>query len=119
MIECPNVRVTTNGIGLVEPSTLPLRRVIGPAARWRRDVVVAGQKVIEADPGIVDAFKSTGYSLEAAVADLVDNSIDAGAELVLIRFLRTENEIVSGWLYQPLWSGSLSASRLTAGAVAS
>ena len=58
-------------------------------------MAVEGHKVIEADPRIVDAFKNIGYSLEAAIADLVDNSIDAGAETVLIRFLRTNDEIVS------------------------
>ncbi len=64
--------------------------------RWRQNVAVEGQKVIEADPRIVDAFKNIGYSLEAAIADLVDNSVDAGASTVLIRFLHTE-EIWSAW----------------------
>src|SRR5688572_3589916 len=63
--------------------------------RWQRMVRVAGQKVIEPDARIVDAFKNTGYSLEAAVADLVDNSIDANASRVLIRFMRTEGELLS------------------------
>ena len=67
----------------------------GTGERWHRDIVVEGQKVIEADPRIVDAFKNIGYSLEAAIADLVDNSIDADASTVLIRFLRTDDEILS------------------------
>ena len=62
---------------------------------WHQDVPVAGQKVIEADPRIVDAFKNIGYSLPAAVADLVDNSVDAVASRVLIRFLHTEDALVS------------------------
>jgi hypothetical protein len=62
---------------------------------WSPDVPVAGQKVIEADPQIVDAFKNIGYSLPAAVADLVDNSVDAAASRVLIRFLHTEDHLVS------------------------
>jgi hypothetical protein len=62
---------------------------------WHQDVPVAGQKVIEADPRIVDAFKNIGYSLPAAVADLVDNSVDAVASRVLIRFLHTEDAPVS------------------------
>jgi hypothetical protein len=65
------------------------------SAAWRQDVPVAGQKVIEADPQIVDAFKNIGYSPEAAVADLVDNSVDAAASTVLIRFLHTEDDLVS------------------------
>ena len=60
-----------------------------------QEVPVSGQEVIEADPRIVDAFKNIGYSLDAAVVDLVDNSIDAGADIVLIRFLRTEDELLS------------------------
>src|SRR5215471_19991908 len=65
------------------------------SAHWREDVPVAGQKVIEADPQIVDAFKNIGYSLPAAIADLVDNSVDATASRVLIRFLHTDDELVS------------------------
>jgi hypothetical protein len=65
------------------------------SAHWSEDVPVAGQKVIEADPRIVDAFKNIGYSLPAAVADLVDNSVDADASTVLIRFLHTEDDLVS------------------------
>ena len=65
------------------------------AREWHRDIAVEGQKVIEADPRIVDAFTNIGYSIEAAIADLVDNSIDAEATTVLIRFLRTHEEIVS------------------------
>jgi len=64
-------------------------------AAWQRVVRVIGQKVIEPDPRIVDAFRNTGYSLEAAIADLVDNSIDANASRVLIRFMRTESELLS------------------------
>jgi hypothetical protein len=64
-------------------------------AGWRQDVPVAGQKVIEADPRIVDAFKNIGYSFPAAVADLVDNSVDAAASTVLIRFLHTDDELIT------------------------
>jgi signal transduction histidine kinase len=33
------------------------------------------------------ALRSIGYSFEAAVADIIDNSIDAGARNVLVRFV--------------------------------
>lgn len=76
-------------------STLPKLADEPEGETWRQDVPVEGQKVIEADPRIVDAFKNIGYSLPAAVADLVDNSVDAAASTVLIRFLHTEDELVS------------------------
>lgn len=62
---------------------------------WIEDVPITGQKVIEPDARVVDAFQNIGYSLEAALADLIDNSIDAGAKRVLVRFVRTDNELHS------------------------
>ena len=62
---------------------------------WIKDVPITGQKVIEPDARVVDAFQNIGYSLEAALADLIDNSIDAGAKRVLVRFVRTDNELHS------------------------
>jgi hypothetical protein len=77
------------------PSRIGDSRMSASGASWRQDVPVERQKVIEADLRIVDAFKNIGYSLPAAVADLVGNSVDAEASTVLIRFLRTEDELVS------------------------
>jgi hypothetical protein len=62
---------------------------------WIKDVPITGQKVIEPDARVVDAFQNIGYSLEAAVADLIDNSIDAGGKRVLVRFVRTNDELHS------------------------
>ena len=42
---------------------------------------------------LITALRQIGYSLEQAIADLVDNSINAGASTVLIRFLHDENAI--------------------------
>jgi hypothetical protein len=33
------------------------------------------------------ALRSIGYSFEAAVADVIDNSIDANAQNILVRFI--------------------------------
>ena len=44
--------------------------------------------------GTRDAFARIGYSLEEAIGDLVDNSLDASADEVVIRFI-TVDEIVS------------------------
>ncbi|WP_231855609.1 ATP-binding protein [Tsukamurella pseudospumae] len=43
----------------------------------------------------MEALTSQGYGFEAAIADLVDNSIDAGAHDVVIHFLRDEDNLVS------------------------
>lgn len=58
-------------------------------------VVLEGYKVLEANPEIVDALSNIGYSMEAAIADLVDNSIDAKADAVLIRFLRSDSRLLN------------------------
>lgn len=47
---------------------------------------------LEADPAILGAI-GRGHSLPTAIADLVDNSIDAGAEHVGIRFLVDDNRV--------------------------
>ena len=69
------------------------RSTVGPGD-WPDEVRVAGSKVVPPDPGIMEAI-GLNYALEAAVADLVDNSIDAGAADVLIRFIRRGARISS------------------------
>lgn len=64
------------------------------AGSWLDDVQVAGSTVVAPDPMILNAI-GLNYALEAAVADLVDNSIDAGASNVLIRFMRRGPQLVS------------------------
>lgn len=61
---------------------------------WPEEVEVVGSTVIPPDPKIMEAI-GLNYALEAAVADLVDNSIDAGAANVLIRFIRRGPKLVS------------------------
>ena len=64
------------------------------AGGWPDDVQVAGSTVVAPDPMILNAI-GLNYALEAAVADLVDNSLDAGASNVLIRFIRHGPRLVS------------------------
>src|SRR4051812_35420741 len=45
--------------------------------------------------GVLGALQRIGYSLEASLADLIDNSVDAQASNVLIRFLRTSDYLLS------------------------
>ncbi|WP_297611360.1 ATP-binding protein [Nocardia sp.] len=62
---------------------------------WKFDVPTVGTKHLPPDPRYMEALTSQGYGFEAAVADLVDNSIDAGAKDVVIHFLRDGDRLVS------------------------
>lgn len=65
------------------------------AEDWKFDVPTAGTKLLPPDARYMEALTSQGYGFEAAIADLVDNSIDAGAKDVVIHFLRDGNRLVS------------------------
>jgi hypothetical protein len=59
-----------------------------------RDVVpIAGLVRLTPDPRSLEAL-GRNHTLEAALAELVDNSIDAGARNVLIRFVRAGGRLV-------------------------
>lgn len=62
---------------------------------WKFDVPTTGTKHLPPDPRYMEALTSQGYGFEAAIADLVDNSIDAGAKDVVIHFLRDGDRLVS------------------------
>ncbi len=58
-------------------------RVAGKGSELR----VSGKEVIPPDATmLIRALRQIGYSFEQAIADLVDNSVSAGASLVLLRF---------------------------------
>ena len=42
---------------------------------------------------IIEAFRNSGRSLPESIADLVDNSIDAGARNIMVRFVRTQSSL--------------------------
>lgn len=54
---------------------------------WSQEVLTDGSVELLPDPRALDAI-GRNHSLETALADLVDNSIDAGASEVRIRFVR-------------------------------
>lgn len=64
-----------------EGSTAPTDGDYGP------DVV--GRRRLPPDPRIVEGL-GRNHSFETAIADLVDNSLDAGAQNILVRFVRNE-----------------------------
>lgn len=64
-------------------------------ASWQYDVPTTDSTRLPPDAGYAKALTNQGYSFETAVADLVDNSIDAGADSVVVHFLRDADRIVS------------------------
>jgi hypothetical protein len=53
-----------------------------------RTIPVVGQHRLPPDPALFKALAALGYTLPEAIADLVDNSIDAKAKNVLVRIVR-------------------------------
>src|SRR4026208_1288034 len=58
------------------------------------ELEISGHETVRPTPDILDALEKD-YPLEASVADLVDNSIDARARNVLIRCLKTGDRLGS------------------------
>ena len=54
---------------------------------WDSDVPVVDSRRLPPDPGYIDSL-GLNHDLVSAVADLVDNSIDADASSILVRFVR-------------------------------
>ncbi|WP_406189740.1 ATP-binding protein [Streptomyces anulatus] len=65
-----------------------------PSADWQYEIPTAGSKRLPPAARYVESLTHQGYGFEAAVADLVDNSIDAGAHNVVISFLRDDQRLV-------------------------
>lgn len=65
----------------------------GPA--WQYDVPTTGSTHLPPDAGYGKALTNQGYGFEVAVADLIDNSIDAGADTVVVHFLRDAQRILT------------------------
>lgn len=60
-----------------------------------KDLPTVKYATLPPDPsGTVGVLSRIGYTLEESLADLIDNSIDAGARKVLVRFVRTRSELV-------------------------
>lgn len=58
--------------------------------------VTSGRDITPPDPTrLIAALRQIGYSLEQALSDLIDNSINATASTVLVRFICDQEKIVS------------------------
>ncbi|MBG7702124.1 ATP-binding protein [Streptomyces sp. MC1] len=66
-----------------------------PGANWQYDVPTTGSTHLPPDAGYGRALTNQGYGFEVAVADLIDNSIDAGADKVVVHFLRDASRILT------------------------
>ncbi|GGL71467.1 hypothetical protein GCM10010129_13890 [Streptomyces fumigatiscleroticus] len=66
-----------------------------PGTVWQYDVPTTGSTHLPPDAGYGKALTNQGYGFEVAVADLIDNSIDAGADKVVVHFLRDAERILS------------------------
>jgi len=62
-------------------------------AEWQKEIPTAGSVDLPPDARSMDAL-GRNHSLETAVADLIDNSIDAQASQVLIRFVQQGPRLV-------------------------
>lgn len=61
---------------------------------FREALDVVDSKFIPPTPDILEALKQN-YRIEQSIADLVDNSIDANASKILVRFIRVKGRLVS------------------------
>ncbi|MFD5793739.1 ATP-binding protein [Streptomyces diastatochromogenes] len=66
-----------------------------PGAEWQYDVPTTGSTHLPPDAGYGRALTNQGYGFEVAVADLIDNSIDAGAAEIVVHFLRDASRILT------------------------
>lgn len=59
------------------------------------DLPASSQHSLPPDPkGTAGVFRRVGYELDEALADIIDNSIDAGATKVLVRLVRAKTDIL-------------------------
>ncbi|GGP50262.1 hypothetical protein GCM10010185_23070 [Saccharothrix coeruleofusca] len=65
-----------------------------PVTEWSPTVPTEGSIDLPPDPRAMDAI-GRNHSLSTALADLVDNSIDAGATQVLVRLIKVDERLTS------------------------
>ncbi|PSM43753.1 ATP-binding protein [Streptomyces dioscori] len=65
------------------------------SAAWQYDVPTTGSTHLPPNSGYGKALTNQGYGFEVAVADLIDNSLDAGADEMVVHFLRDAERILT------------------------
>ncbi|CAL9465911.1 ATP-binding protein [Streptomyces sp. enrichment culture] len=63
-----------------------------PSSDWQFDVPTSGSKRLPPAARSFESLAHQGYGFEAAIADLIDNSIDAGSRNIVVSFLRDTGE---------------------------
>jgi len=74
---------------LSELSAILEEHAAAPASRNQRSVIVSSRQTFAVAPSaarLTTSLRDIGYDLQSAVADLVDNSIAAGADNIVIHF---------------------------------
>ena len=66
-----------------------------PGTVWQYEVPTTSSTHLPPDAGYGKALTNQGYGFEVAVADLIDNSIDAGADKIVVHFLRDAKRILT------------------------
>lgn len=69
--------------------------LLSSSASSRLKVQMQKQLLIRPDPRVADVLTHNPYPLPNAVAELIDNSFDANASKVLVRFVRNEQRVVA------------------------
>lgn len=64
---------------------------VAPVSGDQAQPEVIGRKVLTPDARVINAI-GRNHNFQSAVADIVDNSLDAGATKVLVRFIRSAGE---------------------------
>ena len=54
-------------------------------------------------PVLMESTRAIGYSLEAAIADIIDNSVAAKAGKVQLSFFRKAMHMSQFWIMVPVW----------------
>lgn len=80
--------------GHIDASIASTTGVRGTTMSWEQAVPVTETRRLPPDPKLMETI-GLNHAFETAVADLVDNSVDAGAGRVLIRFVREGDRLVA------------------------
>lgn len=72
----------------------PIRTLtVGGEQVWTGEIPLVGRRILPPDPRMMKAI-GLNHSFESAIADIIDNSIDAGAKTILVRIVRNADHLL-------------------------